>query len=132
MISREKGQLKGRTPIGGLAVFELLVILSITKLYTHGITVSDICSFLITRILICKMLFFVKWKKHRFVFYLFKLLLLSLQWLFFLWNSQGDYITNSYINWWKLLIFACTSTSIENVSTNETFFLLDFLNLKDF
>ena len=57
-VYREKGQLKRRTLIGVFAVFKLLVVLSITKGYTHGIAFSDICNFLITGILICIFFFF--------------------------------------------------------------------------
>ena len=69
-LYREEGQLKGRTIISGLALFKLLAVLAIPKLYTYNTIFLDICNFLVTGILICKMLFFVKWKTHRFVFYL--------------------------------------------------------------
>ena len=72
-ISREQGQLKGRTLIGRFAVFKLLVALLRTKFYTHDIKfLHGICIFLVTGILICKMLLFAKWKSPsiRFVFYL--------------------------------------------------------------
>ena len=46
-VFREEGQLKESTLIGGFAVFKLLVVLSITKLYMHDITFSDICKFLV-------------------------------------------------------------------------------------
>ena len=59
-ISREEGQLKGRTPIGGFAEIYLLAVLLIFKLYMHDITVSDILNFLVPGILIWKMLFFLK------------------------------------------------------------------------
>ena len=58
-VYREKRQLKGRTFIGGFSVFKQLAVLSMTNLHTHGITFSDIFNFLVTRILICKILFFV-------------------------------------------------------------------------
>ena len=54
--SREEVQLKGRTIIGGFAVFQLLVVHSVTKLSTCDITFSDFCNSLDTGILICKML----------------------------------------------------------------------------
>ena len=41
-VSRGEGQLKERTLIGVFVVFELVVVLPITKLHTHYITVSDI------------------------------------------------------------------------------------------
>ena len=82
-----------RPLIGGFSVFKLVV----TTLYTHDMIFSNICNFLVTGILICKMLIFVKWKTHGFVFYLpVKLLLLSLKW-------KEDYAIDSYINRWKLL-----------------------------
>ena len=60
-ISREEGHLKGRNlKRNDFAVFKLLVVLSITKFYTHDIKFSDIYNFLVTGILICKMHFFVK------------------------------------------------------------------------
>ena len=40
------------------------------RLYTHGTAFSDICNFLVTGILNCEILFFVKWKTHQLVFYL--------------------------------------------------------------
>ena len=52
-VSREEGQLKGSTLIGEFAVFKLIVVLLITKLYMYDISFSDIFNFLITRILIC-------------------------------------------------------------------------------
>ena len=41
---------------------------------------------------------------------------------FFLWNSQGDYALNSYINWWKLLISTCKNSSMKNISTKINHF----------
>ena len=52
-VSREEGQLKGSTLSGGFAVFKLIVVLLITKLYMYDMSFSDILNFLITRILIC-------------------------------------------------------------------------------
>ena len=59
-VPREEGQSNEMTLNGGFSVFKLLVVLSITKFYTHGITFSDICNFLIARILTCEMLLFAK------------------------------------------------------------------------
>ena len=72
-ISREQRQLKARTLIGEFTVFKLLVALLSTKFYTHDIKfLHGICTFLVTGILICKILLFAKWKSPsiRFVFYL--------------------------------------------------------------
>ena len=46
-VSREEGLLRGRILIGGFAVFRLVVVLLITKFYTHDLTISDICNFLV-------------------------------------------------------------------------------------
>ena len=85
-ISRKVGQIKGRALTGGFVVFTLLVVLSIIKLYTPDISLLDICKFLVTGILICEMLFFVKWKSQDFCVLCFtspvKLLRLSLEWFF--------------------------------------------------
>ena len=67
---QEKGLLRRRALIGRSNIFKLHVALSITKFYTHNITFSDICNFFVMGILICKLLFFVNWKAHWFVFYL--------------------------------------------------------------
>ena len=91
-ISREQGQLKGRTLIGGFAVFQLLVALLRTKLYTHGINfLHGICTFLVTGILICKMLLFVKWKSPsiRFVFYLSYQTITIISEMFFFFLNQS-------------------------------------------
>ena len=114
--------VKERTIIGRFAVFNLLVILSITKL---DITFSDICNFLVTGIVICKMFFFVKWKTRWFVFYLScRTITVISKMVLFLWSSQGDYVMNSYINWWKLLIFTWINTSMKDVSTKVNLFAL--------
>ena len=82
-VFREVGQLKGRTLIGGFAVFKLLVVLSITKLYTFDITSSDTCNFLVTGILIRKMLLFSSEKRIDLCFASpVKLLLLSTKFCF--------------------------------------------------
>lgn len=127
-ISRKVGQIKGRALQGGFVVFKLLVVLSIIKLYTPDISFLDICKFLVTGILICEMLFFVKWKSQVFVFCVLPLLSNYYGYLlndFFLWNNQGNYPVNSYINWWKLLTFTWMNTSIKNVSTKVNFFTLE-------
>ena len=46
--------------------------------------------------------------------------------IFFLWNSQVDYSINSDINWWKLLTFTWTKTSMKNVSAKVTLINLRF------
>ena len=63
-VSRQGWQLKWRTLIEKFALFKLHVSLSIITLYKHDITFSDICNFLVTGNLICKILFFVKYKTH--------------------------------------------------------------------
>ena len=115
-ISREEGQLKGRTPIGGFAEIYLLAVLLIFKLYMHDITVSDILNFLVPGILIWKMLFFLKWKRNRFVFYLTcRTIAVMFEMFFFcLWNSQGNYAIKICINRWKLITFTWTNTSIKS------------------
>ena len=50
-VLKEEGHLRRRTLIGEFTVFKLLIFLSIIKLYTHGITFSDIYNFFITEIL---------------------------------------------------------------------------------
>ena len=132
-VSREEGQLKERTLTGGFAVFKLLAILSITKLYMHDITFSDICKFLVTGILICKMLFLVKWKTHWFALYLpCQTITVFSEKFFFLWNSQGDYKMNSNINWWKSLTLTWTNTSMKNFSNKVNFFTLRYFYLERF
>ena len=122
-FQRGEGQLKGRTVIGGFVVFELVVALRITKLHTHYITFSGIWNFLLRWTLICKILLFVKWKTHRFVFYLScRTITVISKILLFLWNSQGDFAINSCINWWKSLAFTWTKTSMKNASTKANLF----------
>ena len=125
-VSREEGQLQGKTSVRkDFVIFKLLVVLSITKLDTHGITFSDICNFLVTEILICKMLLFCQVENICvFVFYLScQTITVSSEMVF---SSQGDYEINSYINWWKLLTFTWKKTSMKNVSAKVNLFNLRF------
>ena len=68
-FSTEERQLKERTFIGESAAFKLLVVLSIAKLYTHDIIFRclELSRYRNSNLYI---LFFVKWKTHRIVFYL--------------------------------------------------------------
>ena len=88
----QKGRtIKRKASFGGFAVFKLLVVLSIKKLYSHDIPFE--------------MLFFVEWKTHKFVFYLScQTIFVIFEMVFSLWNIQGDYAMNSYINWLKLVL----------------------------
>ena len=82
-VKKTNDRLGTRALTGGFAVFKLLVVLSITKLYTHDITFSDNCNFDLTGILICKMLFLSSEKRVVLCFTSpVKLLLLSLKWFF--------------------------------------------------
>ena len=51
---------------------------------------------------------------------------------FFMWNSQGDCAVNSYINWWKLLTFTWTNSSMKNVSAKVNILTLRFSYLESF
>ena len=100
-ISREQRQLKGRTLIGEFAVFKLLVALLRTKLYTHDIKfLHSTCIFLVTGILICKMLLFVKWKSPsiRFVFYLSYQTITIISEMFFFFLNQSRWLGRKLIS----------------------------------
>ena len=116
-------------------MLNLLVALSIAKLYTHDITFSDICNFLVKRIIIFKIFsffFFLSSEKSICVLPLLSDYYCYLWNGFFLWNSQGDYAVYSYINWWKLLIFTWKNNSMKNVSTKVNRFTLRFPYLGKF
>ena len=82
-ISRERSKIKRKDSYWKICFIKLLVVLSVTKLYTHNMTFSDICNFLVRGILICEMLLFVKWKTRRFVFYLSRrTITVFLKWFF--------------------------------------------------
>ena len=100
-ISREQGKVKGRTLIEGFAVFRWLVPLLRTKLYTHGIKfLHGICIFLVTGILICKMLLFLKWKSPsiRFVFYLSYQTVTVISEMFFFFLKQSRRLSRKLIS----------------------------------
>ena len=89
-FQRGEGQLKGRTVIGEFVVFELVVVLRITKLHTHYITFSGIWNFLLRWTLICKY-YFLSSEKHIDLCFTspVELLLLSLKFCFFCETVRG-------------------------------------------
>ena len=94
-VSRAEGHLKERTFIGGCTIFKLLAVLSVAKLYTHGITFSVIWNLLVTWILIYKILFFVNWRTHRIMFYFSCQTVTVISEIIFCKPTNW----NSYINW---------------------------------
>ena len=73
----------------------------------------------------------VEVSQHWFVFYLScQTITVSSEMVFSLWNSQGDYTINPYINWRKLLPFARTNIFMKNVSAKVNFFVLRFSYLE--
>ena len=53
---------RGKTLIGGFAVFKVFLAFSVAKFDTHSKIFSDICNTLATGILVCKMLLFFQVK----------------------------------------------------------------------
>ena len=95
----------------------------------HGITFSDNFNFLVTGILIFKALSFFKWKTHQFLFYLScQTFTVIFEMFFFLWNIQGDYAINSYVNWWKLLVLPGQTLLLWNILTKINLFIRGFLS----
>ena len=135
-ISREQRQLKGRTLIGEFAVFKLLVALLRTKLYTHDIKfLHSTCIFLVTGILICKMLLFVKCKSPsiRFVFYLsYQTITVISEMLFFL-KAVTEIKQKTHLNIDGSFQFLHSQTlPRKQFQQKQTFLLLDFDTLKNF